>query len=372
MNMASERWLAGLLAPADIHLNGSRPSDPQILNPKTYGRILSQGTVGLGESYMDGWWTCEKLDELFSKAMGSGIDRRVRLSPAMIWTVIKAKLFNLQSRGRAFIVGEKHYDLGNDLFIPMLGPSMAYSCAYWDKATSLDEAQYAKFDLICRKLGLRPGMKVLDIGCGWGGLAKYAAEKYGVSVIGLTVSREQAEFATNLCQGLPVEIRVQDYRACTEKVDRIVSVGMFEHVGSKNYRSFMRVAKSCLKDDGLFLLHTIGSLRSVLTTDPWIAKYVFPNGMLPSMKQIARSAERIFVIEDVHNFGADYDKTLMAWHRNFVAAWPSLREKYGERFFRMWTYYLLTCAGAFRVRKIQLWQIVLSPSGVKGGYKSVR
>ena len=134
----------------------------------------------------------------------------------------------------------------------------------------------------------------------------------------------------------------------------------------------MEVAKRCLKEDGLFLLHTIGSLKSGNNTDAWIGKYIFPNGMLPSLKQIAESVEKLFVIEDVHNFGPDYDKTLMAWYNNFETAWPGLKDKYGERFYRMWKYYLLCCAGAFRVRSIQLWQVVLSPHGVPKGHKSVR
>ena len=249
----------------------------------------------------------------------------------LLWEVVKAKLFNLQSFRRAFEVGEKHYDLGNDLFVPMLGKSMTYSCGYWKKTDNFNSAQEAKMDLICRKLDLKRGQKVLDIGCGWGSFAKYAAENYGVEVTGITVSKEQLEFAENLCQGLPVKFRLMDYRKLNEKFDHIVSVGMIEHVGVKNYRTYMKVAKRCLKENGLFLLHTIGGLKSGNTTDPWINKYIFPNGMIPSLKQLARSVEGLFVVEDLHNFGADYDKTLMAWHKNFKKAWPKLKKKYGEK-----------------------------------------
>lgn len=254
----------------------------------------------------------------------------------------------------------------------MLDKRMVYSCGYWKDANTLDQAQEAKLDLICKKISLRPGMKILDIGCGWGSFAKYAAEKYKVKVVGITISKEQAKFAKEVCKGLPVDIRIQDYRSIHEKFDRIVSVGMFEHVGVKNYRTFMGVVYKCLDKKGLFLLHTIGSDLSQATADPWILKYIFPNGMIPSIKQVAKSVEGLFVMEDWHNFGQYYDNTTMAWFKNFDKYWPKLKKAYGERFYRMWKYYLLLGAGDFRARKNQLWQIVFSKEGVKGGYESIR
>ena len=379
--MNNEVWINKLLEPFGIKINGANPWDPKILNTNFYNRIKAQGSLGLGESYMDGWWECKNLDQFFYKLMLAKIPERVGLSLPLILDVILAMVLNLQAKDRAFEVGEKHYDLSNELFSKMLGKTMAYSCGYWAKAKSLDPAQIAKFDLICRKLGLKRKpfdsaqgkmLRILDIGCGWGSFAKYAAENYKVSVVGITVSKEQAELGKKLCKGLPVEIRVQDYRDLNEKFDHIVSVGMFEHVGRKNYREYFTVIKKCLKPDGLFLLHTIGRLISGNDSEPWTNKYIFPNGELPSFKWIAENAEKIFIIEDMHNFGADYDKTLMAWHKNFISAWPKLKDKFDERFFRMWNYYLLSCAGAFRAREIQLWQVVLSPNGVPGGYKSVR
>jgi cyclopropane-fatty-acyl-phospholipid synthase len=278
----------------------------------------------------------------------------------------------MQSVRKAFEVGEKHYDIGNDLYSRMLDKRMVYTCGYWKEAQNLDQAQEAKLDLVCRKIGLKPGQKVLDIGCGWGSFAKFAAEKYNAKVVGVTISKEQAEFASKLCNGLDVEIRIQDYRSVNEQFDHIVSLGMFEHVGYKNYKTFMRTAHKCLKDGGLFLLHTIGGNESVVSTDPWVHKYIFPNGMLPSIKQIGESIENLFVMEDWHNFGTYYDKTLQAWYENFKAHWNEISDKYNERFYRMWTYYLLMSAGAFRARSTQLWQIVLSKDGVSGGYKSIR
>jgi len=286
--------------------------------------------------------------------------------------MLKAKLINEQTKERSLIVGEQHYDLGNDLYELMLDNYMIYSCGYWKNATNLNEAQEAKLDLICRKLRLKPGMTVLDIGCGWGGFAKYAAEHYDVKVTGVTISKEQAKYAQEFCKGLPVTILVKDYRDVKEAFDRVVSIGMFEHVGYKNYREFMEVSNHCLKDNGLSLLHTIGSNTTVTSGDPWILKYIFPNSMLPSICQIANAFEGLFIMEDWHNFGADYDKTLMAWHERFTKNWDKVKEKYGERFYRMWNYYLLSCAALFRARQAQLWQIVLSKKGVPGGYKSIR
>ena len=361
-----------LLSVAGIKINGNNPWDISVHNDKFYQVVLSQITLGLGESYMDGWWDCDKLDGFFSRVIRAQIQNDIKKNWGLVYQLMLARVLNLQSRNRAFQIGEKHYDLGNELFINMLDKRLVYSCAYWQDAQNLDIAQENKLELICRKLGLKPGMKVLDIGCGWGSFGKYAAEKYRVKVVGITVSKEQVELARTLCVGLPVEIRLQDYRDVNEKFDRVVSVGMIEHVGYKNYRTYMEVVRRCLDADGLFLLHTIGGNKSVKSVDPWINKYIFPNGMLPSIQQLSRSVEGLFVVEDWHNFSADYDKTLMAWYGNLEKNWDNLQSKYDERFHRMWKYYLLSCAGSFRARSNQLWQIVLSPNGVSGGYKSLR
>ncbi|MFC2014197.1 cyclopropane fatty acyl phospholipid synthase [Chloroflexota bacterium] len=361
-----------LLSLAGIKINGDNPWDIRVHNEKFYQRVLAQGSLGLGESYMDGWWDCEKLDEFFYRAIRSQIESKVKKNWALLFEVLLAKVVNMQSKKRAFQIGEKHYDSGNELFRNMLDKRMVYSCAYWKDFHTLDEAQESKLDLICQKLGLQPGMRVLDIGCGWGSFVKYAAEKYKVKVIGITVSKEQAEFGKTLCKGLPVEIRLQDYRDVNDKFDHIVSLGMIEHVGYKNYSTYMEVVHHCLKDDGLFLLHSIGGNKSVTSADPWINRYIFPNGMLPSIKQLGSAIEGLFVMEDWHNFSTDYDKTLMVWYRNIDINWHKLKSNYNERFYRMWKYYLLSCAGSFRARRNQLWQIVLSKKGVLGGYKSIR
>jgi cyclopropane-fatty-acyl-phospholipid synthase len=359
--------VVSLLNSAGVIVGGNRGSDIDVHNAKFYTRVLSHGSLGLGESYMDGWWDAADLDGFLCRLLSSRIDRHVATLDE-IALYLRAKLLNLQRGRRAYAVGEHHYDLGNDLFQSMLGRRLVYSCGYWRYADNLDDAQEAKLDLVCRKLGLRPGMRILDIGCGWGEALKFAAERYGVSGVGITISSEQAQFARELCAGLPIEIRVQDYRAMDERFDRVFSIGMFEHVGEKNYRTYFEVNRRCLNDDGMALLHCIGSNTSTNHTDPWITKYIFPNSMLPSAAQISTAREGLFVIEDWHNFGADYDPTLMAWRRNFERAWPKLQVRYGERFYRMWRFYLSASAATFRARRDQLWQIVLSPRGVRGGY----
>lgn len=371
----AKREVVKLLALADVQVNGSRSWDIQVYNEEFYSRVLAGGSLALGESYMDGWWDSPNVDQLIEHLLNADLDDRLDPTWEMRWTCLKAYLTNLQDKMGAKQVIDEHYQLGNDLYEAMLDPLMVYSCGYWKDATTLKEAQEAKFELICQKLQLAPGMKVLDIGCGWGGFEKYAAEHYNVSMVGVTLSENQAEWGQRVCAGLSVEILVKDYRDVEGAFDRILSIGMFEHVGRKNFDEFMDVVDRTLKPEGLFLLHTIGSNTSSLTTDPFIHKYIFPNGNLPSIAQIGESIENKFIMEDWHNFGAYYDRTLMAWYANFEAAWPKLKSKFGaqdERFYRMWKYYLLSCAGSFRAREIQLWQIVLSKEGVPGVYKSVR
>lgn len=401
--MTAEGAAQKLFLLADIRTNGPNPWDIQVHNPIFYNRVLGEGSLGLGESYMDGWWDAERLDEFFTRVLGAELDRKIKKNLPLLLRAVIARFFNFQSKRRAFEIGEKHYDVGNDIYTAMLDRRLTYTCGYWNPAyfssslegeikrgwtggeMTLGEAQEAKLDLVCRKIGLKAGDRLLDIGCGWGSFAKFAAEKYGASVVGITVSKEQVKLGTELCQGLPIEFHLIDYRELNPTqpplkirggkeglFDHIVSLGMFEHVGYKNYRTYMEVAHRCLKDEGLFLLHTIGGNRSVRHSDEWVTKYIFTNSMLPSIAQIGRAIEGLFVMEDWHNFSADYDKTLLAWFANFDRAWPTLKEKYGDRFYRMWKYYLLASAGTFRSRKNQLWQVVLSKQGVTGGYQSIR
>jgi cyclopropane-fatty-acyl-phospholipid synthase len=367
----SYRQVADILALADVAIGGSRPWDIRVHDSRFYTRVLAEGSMGLGETYVEGLWDCDALDEFIVHLLRADIESQVsnRLG---LFNAIKARWYNAQKPSRAYRIGSHHYDLGEKLFRHMLGETMVYSCAYWPNASTLKEAQEAKLDLVYRKLGLTPGMRVLDIGCGWGTALRHAASHYGIEAVGITVSRDQEQYAAAMCQGLPVSICFQDYRSVNEKFDRIFSLGMFEHVGYKNYRAFMQVVRRCLHDDGLALIHTIGSNLSSTSGDPWLERYIFPNSMLPSPAQLTAAAEGLFVIEDWHNFGADYDHTLICWMRNFDSAWNELGRIYDTRFYRIWKYYLLTCAGSFRARRNQLWQVVLSPTGVPNGYKAPR
>lgn len=369
--MLSKSIVTELLQDAGITINGNHPGDIKVNNAKFYNRVLQDSSLGLGESYMDSWWDCENLDIFFDKLLRANTSSKIKKSTRLMLKYFFAKIINLQTKRRALEVGKKHYDLGNSLFKGMLDPKMNYTCGYWKHATTLEEAQIAKVDLVCRKMHLKPGLRILDIGCGWGAFAKYAAEHYGVNVVGVTISTQQYEYAKENCRGLPIDIRFQDYRDLSGKFDRIVSLGMFEHVGHLNYRTFMKVVFDCLASDGLFLLHTIGGNSSVTFAEEWIAKYIFPNGMIPSIAQIGKAAENLFVMEDWHNFGPYYDKTLLAWYQNFHQHWDEIKSQYDERFYRMWTYYLLSCAGVFRAREMQLWQIVFS-KGLPSVYEGMR
>lgn len=373
-----EGTIRSLLVSAGVNANGQGDADIQVKHPDFYKRVLREGSLGFGEAYMDGWWEVKKLDELCYKLLHASLEEKIKSMNYFVH-YLEAILLNTGKKSKAFEVGQKHYDLGNALFQIMLDKRMVYSCGYWKDAKTLDEAQEAKLNLICRKLNLQSGMKVLDIGCGWGSFCKYAAENYNVEVVGITVSKEQAEYAIQDCKDLNVKIELMDYRdLITESMytdmlfDRVVSVGMFEHVGYKNHRAYMDIVYNMLKENGLFLLHTIGSNKSVVTSDPWSNKYIFPNSHVPSIKQIGNAIENLFVMEDWHSFGTHYDKTLMAWFENFDRNWDVLKSDYDERFYRMWKYYLLSAAGSFRARNVQLWQVVLSKNGLQEGYQSIR
>lgn len=371
-NKALKHFVANFFKKAGIAINGSNPWDILVNDDRFYAKLVSEKSVGLGEAYMDNWIDCDAIDIMVDKLCRSGALDDSSFGWNEFLNVAKAVALNPQTYLRSFEVGKRHYDLGDDIFEAMLDTRMIYSCAYWKNAGNLDQAQEAKLELICQKLKLEPGMKVLDVGCGWGGFAQYAASKYGVSVVGITVSKNQLERAKKRNVGLPVEIKFEDYRETRGSFDRIVSVGQFEHVGYKNYDAYMNQMANLLNKDGLFLLHTIGGNISRTYGDPWIVKYIFPNSMIPSMVQICRSFEGKFIMEDWHNFGSYYDKTLMAWEGNFENNWAKLSKSYPEKFYRMWRFYLLSCAGAFRSRSLQLWQIILTKEGLVGGYSSIR
>ena len=357
---------------AGVTIDGDNPWDIRVRDERVYAALLREGSLGLGESYMDGWWDCEQVDQLIARLIRADLENKVRQNRKFLLRMLLGRFVNFQDRKRALEVGRVHYDIDPDLYRRMLDPEMNYSCGYWKNATTLDEAQKAKLELSCRKLKLEPDMKVLDIGCGFGAFAKYAAKNYKVNVVGVTISEQQALAAREICRGYPVEIRFQDYRDVAEEFDRIISIGMFEHVGNMNYKEYMSTVFNNLTDDGLFLLHTMGTTCVESGTDAWINKYIFPNAVLPTAREIPTACAGKLVIEDWHNLGSDYVKTLRAWYKNFTAHWNSLKKNYDERFYRMWTYYLFLFMGSFQARHIQVWQVVLSKNYLHRDYIPIR
>lgn len=371
--MNYEKIIYELLENAGICINGKQPEDIKINDSRFFKKVVLNGSLALGETFMMGWWDCDALDVFFEKILQAQLDKKVRSKLLLNYQIIKSWLFNQQNKIKSVSAIDQHYNIGNDLYKAMLDPHMMYSCGYWENTEDLYQAQTNKLELICQKLHLKPGQQILEIGCGWGGFAAYASKHYDVEVTGVTISTEQEKLAKEQCKGLNVDIRLQDYRELNECFDSIVSIGMFEHVGYKNYPTYMQVINRNLKEDGISLLHTIGSNETSITTDPWIDKYIFPNSLIPSVTQIASAMEnQNFVIQDWHNFGRHYDYTLMTWLNNFQQAWPSLKNSYSATFYRMWVYYLSCCAASFRTGKNNLWQIVFSKQSYLKEYQCVR
>ena len=360
----ARRRLTRLFAEAGVEVDGTNPWDVQVHDERFFGRVIAHGSLGLGESYMDGWWYARDLDGFLYRVVTARLRSRV-FTWTDLFAGLTASLSNLQRPARVFEVGEKHYDIGNELYAAMLDHRMIYSCAYWANAPTLDAAQEAKLELVFHKLGLRPGDRVLDVGCGWGGALRFAAEKYGVSGVGVTIAREQAELARRACVGLPISIRLQDYRALTadepaNRFDHIWSIGMFEHVGPRNYPRYFETLRECLLTGGKFLLHTIGGFESTNRIDPWMNRYIFPNAVLPSQQQIVAAIDGLFVVDGWQRIRRHYEPTLLAWRDNFERWWAREGRR-DERFRRMWMFYLSGCAAVFRSGQMDVWQVLLTP-----------
>ncbi len=365
-----------------VEIGGANPGDIRVHDDRFFSRVVGDGSLGMGETYVLGWWDCEDLFLFLQRLLSSNqVAFREHAGWRTGFAFMKARLMNVQKPSQVRQLADAHYNLSNALFENMLGKSMAYSCAYWHSADNLLDAQNRKLDLICRKLGLKQGQRVLDIGCGWGCFARFAAERYSCEVTGITVAKEQSEFAREFCSGLPVEICCCDYRDFNTAreygpFDKAVAIEVMEHVGYRNYRVFMEMIHRQLRSSGLLLVQTQGMNESTRTSDPWITKYIFPGGKIPSMKQIAGAIEKLFVIQDVHNIGIHYGKTLRAWHENFDTYWRDIRRPStagsSEAFYRMWRYYLVVSCAYFQVRGSPVWQIVLSKGVAKDGYNFIR
>lgn len=366
MSKKSHKIFTELFAKAGIPINGPEPYSIQVHNEKLWDRLLDQRLLGLAEGYVDGWWSCERVDEMLTRFTNIDLAKQIPMSPSIAIAAAWSRIANRQNRSRSPKNAEFHYGIGNDLFELMLDDYMMYSCGYWQKAKNLDDAQIAKMDLICKKLKLKPGMRVLDIGCGWGGFLEYAAKTYGITGVGITPVDKQISTAIQRCEPLGIEIHqmtYQDLDGQFGKFDRIVSIGMMEHVGPKNLKLFFDKCDEQLNHKGIMVHHLIGSTRARHDADPFYDKYIFPGGILPSVSQFTAAAEPNWVIEDVHNFGLDYAKTLAEWYKNVTSNWDNL-PNYDARFRKMWEFYLLSCIGGFMSRKFNLWQYVMRRKGM--------
>jgi len=372
--------IESLLEGTGVQLDGDRPWDIRVNRERLYRRAL-RGSLGFGEAYINGDWDCEALDELFRRLLSANTQKRPLIRAARAVKSLQARLMNLQTRRRSRAVAEEHYDLDHRMYALFLGPWNQYTCCFFDGTDDLERAEIAKLEMLCDKLELRAGDRLLDIGCGWGGFAKYAARTRGCEVTGISLSDAQIRYATEYTRGLPVTIRRLDYRDLPESglapFDKISIVGMIEHVGYKNYAELLGIVHDMLKPDGLFLLHTIGNNERSTVVDPWIEKYIFRNSMAPAMSHLADASEGRFVIEDWENYGHHYVPTLQAWYERFNANWDRIRtlitaRPFDERFRRMWNYYLMSSKAAFDVEHLHLWQLVMTRrNSGRGVYRRV-
>jgi cyclopropane-fatty-acyl-phospholipid synthase len=338
--------------------------------------IITKANLGIAEGYMHGKIDVDPLPLFLSLLNDTSIGTRRKEKFDVLGMVIGAIeaptqmmgwLFNLQTKELSSRVTKQHYDAGNDLYEVMLGPSMSYTCAYWKDAENLDQAQEAKFNLIMRKLELQPGMKVADLGMGWGTAAAYMHKHGKVNVTGVSLSEKQVEWAQNNLVKDGLRFIWSDYREHCEDpdivgtYDRIYSIGMFEHIGPKNYEPFFKCIKALLKPDGLAVVHTIGEPDFVAASDQFLEKYIFPGAVIPTLPMATKAFEHHFILEDFQNFGHDYSKTLAAWHVNSLKFFRENPNAYSPEFQRMWEYYLKMCEALFELRINQLWHFVLSP-----------
>jgi cyclopropane-fatty-acyl-phospholipid synthase len=351
--------VAAVLRTAGIHLGGDQPWDVQVTDPRFYSSVLLRGSLGFGESYMRGWWHVEDLEEVAYRLSRAGLHWVARALPPHLVALAAASFSNRQTRTDSVNLVDRHYNLGNDLFRGFLGRSMVYSCAYFDDTESLDRAQELKLDLICRRLGLKAGERLLDIGGGWGEFARHAALHYGCHVTSINIADEQIRHARERCAGLPVEIVKCDYRDLRGSFDKVAVIAMLTHVGHSNYRRFMTIVHDCLATGGRVLVETLGSRISKVNCEPWTNRYIFPGGVVPSLRQIDRAADGLLARTEVTEFGHHYVPTLRSWNANLHASWPQLAGRYPETTRLMLGYFFLTVAGAFRAGHLKYWHVQL-------------
>ncbi len=347
----------------------ARPVRLRLIDPSLPRRFCLNPDLALGEGYMDGGLEFEDGDPrpfvevAASNRMAGHAPALMRLRERVAGPIQRYLRHNFPAASRRNVA--HHYDLSGALYDLFLDEDRQYSCGYFpDPAMTLDAAQEAKKRHIARKLCLRPGDRVLDIGCGWGGMALTLARDYGARVVGITLSTEQHQIATRRAEeaGLSdrVEFRLQDYRKVRERFDRIVSVGMFEHVGHAEFRAYFDTVSRLLAPDGIALIHTIGNHRPPRPTSAWVRKYVFPGGYIPSLSEMVAEVEHSGLLTlDVEIWRLHYARTLRHWHDRFMAQIDRARDIYDERFCRMWRYYLIAAEAGFSHEALSVFQVQL-------------
>jgi cyclopropane-fatty-acyl-phospholipid synthase len=331
--------------------------------------ILRNPELTFGEAYMDGSLIVEQgtIADVLEVVMRQQQDAPPRWARIQwLFRFLRRRLLQFNPRRRSRENVAHHYDLDGRLYSLFLDADRQYSCAYFETPDqSLDDAQLAKKRHLAAKLRLKPNQRVLDIGCGWGGLALYLAELTGVSVTGVTLSQEQFGVANSRAAEKNLagkaQFRLQDYRDIGEKFDRIVSVGMFEHVGVGHYQTFFDKCAEMLKDDGVMVLHSIGRSEGPSVTNPWISKYIFPGGYIPAVSEVMEAIQRSgLLISDLEILRLHYAETLKAWRERFLAHRDEVERIYDQRFVRMWEFYLASSEMAFREQNMMVMQYQLT------------
>jgi len=356
------------------HAFGKKGTGPEgtmiINNPEFYDRVISQGSLGLGESYMEGWWDAKDNDiaSCIGPMLCNELYNTIRVSPSLLLSAVATRILANGSRSRSKANIQQHYDVGNDFYELFLDTNMAYTCGYQkDKNDTIEQMQDQKHERVARKLGLKPGEHIVDLGCGFGGMLRYGAKHFGISGVGVTLSEGQHEWGNNKIkeEGLQdnIHIDLKDYRDMTGSFDHVVSIGLAEHTWQRGYETFIGKVSDLLKDGGVGLVHTIGSTAAPHeTTDAWINRYIFPDGRLPRLEELIEEMRRAgLTVGHVENLKLHYAETLRHWKEKFNrnrTAIKAIGPEYNEEFLRMWDYYLQVCEAAFRYGELQLYQIL--------------
>ncbi len=347
---------------ADVRIDGDRPHDIRVLDPRFYGDVLRRGSLGFGECYVRRWWDADDVEELAFRLIRSGVYSLSSAVPGLPRD-LRDMFANQQTRRLATRVADEHYSMGNDVFFAFLGGVRNYSCGIFDGDADLDAAQTRKLAKISSLLDLRPGERLLDVGGGWGELSRHAAAAHGCEVTHVNLSDEQIRHASALCTDLSVRVEKRDWRDVEGRFDKIAVIAMLTHVGPKNYRRFMQRMHDRLEPGGLMLIETVGTRHAAVRCEAWLDKYIFPGGVVPTRRQILGAADGLFDETRFESSGEHYVQTLRCWQENFERNWTDLSSRYDEERRRIFNYFFQSIGGAFRAGYVDHWHILLRRTG---------